>query len=200
MIVEDLTELNFNVSLIYSCLRVKITGKTENDRVEPVFRVEKNIFVSIVFEILKKTVVFINACKMIISVKFASVLITLTLAVSNQAKPVNDFVFRDDDDVDVPALGLFDENQLLLDQTKQLNDPNENVNEGLEHGKYFQGDIVLVQDQKEYLLSNSSNFPTRTGWIDESYRWPKDSNGDVLLPFEISKNSGYSMMLNTFKS
>lgn len=117
---------------------------------------------------------------------------------TSHAKPANDFVFRDEDDVEVPAVGLYDENQLLpIDQSKQLNDASD-ADEHFEHGSFFQGDIVLVQDQKDYLLSNNSNTPTRTGWIDESYRWPKDNDGYVILPYEISKQAGYCKMINKF--
>lgn len=64
----------------------------------------------------------------------------------------------------------------------------------LEQGKYFQGDIMLYDDQKEILdklASDNSSLGTRTGIISEEYRWPKDRFGLVRVPFEFWRNSRY---------
>lgn len=65
--------------------------------------------------------------------------------------------------------------------------------QGLESGQFYQGDILLVQDQVDYLkkvLDKDDKFPSRTGVISESYRWPRSSaNGDkVIVPFTISND------------
>lgn len=129
------------------------------------------------------------------------VLTALVLAFKVGAKPANDFVFRDEDEAehDPPLLRLEDEKQILpSDRSKLLGGESEIIEPHLENGKFFQGDIVLVQDQKEYLLANDTkdgSVPTRTGWIDEYYRWPKDKNGDVILPYYVSPESQYSKKL-----
>lgn len=88
--------------------------------------------------------------------------------------PANDFVFRDSDDSE-GYLSLNDENQILpASEPKLAPDGNEVFDVGLEHGEYFQGDIMLVQDQMDYLLANDSSggsVPTRTGWIGKFIRF-----------------------------
>lgn len=134
---------------------------------------------------------------MFVCAKSLLVLTSLVIAYKVSARPSNDFVFRDETEYepDLPPLTLEEENQILpSDRTKLLGGENEIVEQRLENGKFFQGDIVLVQDQKEYLLANESgsSVPTRTGWIDEFYRWPKDSNGYVILPYYVAPKSEYS--------
>lgn len=118
------------------------------------------------------------------------------------AKPVNDAILFRDDDESQSYLNLNDENQILpsKDKTRLLPDTNEIVQKELENGEFFQGDIVLLPDQKEYLSTNlsDSTVPVRTGWLDEYYRWPKNDQGYVLLPYIISKKSGFSEIINKF--
>lgn len=126
------------------------------------------------------------------TVKF---LIVMCLAFASliSAKPADDrIVFQDDDDY----LSLGDENQVLPsnDDLKSFGIADENALQELEHGKFFQGDIVLLQEQKEYLLPQANGsfaLPTRTGWIDESYRWVKDKEGNVIVPYVIDPSSKY---------
>lgn len=124
-----------------------------------------------------------------------SFLIILALAAMASAKPAGDqIVFRDEDDTDETLLTLEDENQVFIPAKTRLDgEENEVIAQRLEHGKFFQGDIKLVQDQKDYLLANNSDgsVPTRTGWIDEYYRWPKDERGNVIMPYVIATDSGY---------
>lgn len=56
-----------------------------------------------------------------------------------------------------------------------------------DHDKY-QGDILLTPEQKEYLErpDNEGVTDTRTGLLDESYRWPMGGNGKVIVPYVIS--------------
>lgn len=133
------------------------------------------------------------------SLKVLSIAITLVLIVQINAKPPNDrIIFRDQDEPE-DVVGLADENQILpSEEGKLIADENEIVEQHLENGNFFQGDIVLVQDQKDYLLANDTgdgSLPTRTGWIDEFYRWPKDKHGNVILPYHVSSKSGYCKML-----
>jgi len=135
---------------------------------------------------------------MIFCTKRLSVLFTVVLIAEVSAKPTNDFVFRDDDVNDnQPPITLEEENQILpSDKTKLLGGENEIVEQHLENGRFFQGDIVLIQEQKHFLLSNDST-PTRTGWIDEYYRWPKDKHGNAIMPYYVDPDSDYTTYQQT---
>lgn len=119
-----------------------------------------------------------------------SLLIIICLALAVIARPSGDsFVFRDDEDVG--------DNQILpsVDDLKSIGVSDEVVKLELENGQFFQGDIKLVQDQKDYYLAKpNGSVPTRTGWIDEYYRWPKDKDGYVILPFYLAPESKFSKM------
>jgi hypothetical protein len=56
--------------------------------------------------------------------------------------------------------------------------------QSLENG----ADIVLLPEQEELLNSNDDVPITRTGATWKSYRWPRDSNGKVNVPYEISSD------------
>lgn len=126
---------------------------------------------------------------------FKSFLIILAVSAMALGKPAGDqIVFRDEDDTEGAPFTLEDENEVFIPAKTRLDgEKNEVVAQRLEHGKFFQGDIKLVQEQKEYLLANNSDgsIPTRTGWIDEYYRWPKDDRGNVIMPYSIATDSGY---------
>ncbi|XP_070501111.1 hatching enzyme 1.2-like [Chironomus tepperi] len=96
---------------------------------------------------------------------------------------------------------------LKLDLQSLFNDPNviksENdtdsfmlENQGSDdalYGQHYQGDIVLSDDQKEFLkATNISEFSSRTGIISLYYRWPKNRSGKVIVPYEIS--NAYSIL------
>lgn len=98
------------------------------------------------------------------------------------------------------------------DQKRILDDPNllksenitkelfidEEADTKLENGNYYQGDIILHQDQVEIINrieiradnNNDENdsLGARTGIIWAAYRWPKDSKGTVTVPYLIDKN------------
>lgn len=69
-----------------------------------------------------------------------------------------------------------------------------------EQGSFFQGDIDLEPDQEEALFSNDTEVSldesTRTGLLAQHYRWPKNSKGQVVVPYTISSNAGYSKFIN----
>lgn len=126
--------------------------------------------------------------------------IALTLLVSHVLTwPANnDFLFREDDD-SVRLVTLEEEGQILpSDQPKLIPDASEAIDQHLEHGSLFQGDIHLVQDQKEYYLAPKGT-PVRTGWIDESYRWPKDKLGRAILTYYLSPKSQFCKQWNQFR-
>lgn len=64
-------------------------------------------------------------------------------------------------------------------------------NPELENGEYFQGDIKLEVEQKEALERNDTDdgiLASRTGLLIESMRWPKNTKGEVTVPYTISKD------------
>lgn len=111
--------------------------------------------------------------------------------------PANDFIFPDE--IDDSAYDLRNLNQLrFLNDANILKSDNASIEfikddaaNYLENGLYFQGDILLIQDQEDYLkqkLSDDDKFPSRTGVISETYRWPRNGKNSekVIVPFEIS--------------
>jgi hypothetical protein len=59
----------------------------------------------------------------------------------------------------------------------------------LEFGDKFQGDIILTPEQEEQFDKNSKS--SRTGLRNARYRWPKNSAGQVVVPYTIQGSSGY---------
>lgn len=83
----------------------------------------------------------------------------------------------------------FTDKELKLDQVQLLSrfsdsqdDPN------FDKYEKYQGDILLTPEQKESLEKPEIEgfLDTRTGLLDESFRWPKDNDGSVIVPFAIS--------------
>lgn len=73
----------------------------------------------------------------------------------------------------------------------------------------LQGDILMTKKQKDRWMKNldeedeeseseSREYDSiRKGVLDEEYRWPKDEDGLVMVPYEISKKARFSK--ETFK-
>ncbi|XP_070493990.1 high choriolytic enzyme 1-like [Chironomus tepperi] len=70
------------------------------------------------------------------------------------------------------------------------------ANKALENGNFYQGDIIMEQEQMEWINSMKAKdgepqsdeddfLGTRTGLIWEGYRWPKNSLGSVIVPYVI---------------
>lgn len=57
-------------------------------------------------------------------------------------------------------------------------------------GKHFDCDLVL-QSQQEQMLYPSASGPKVVVSFD-SYQWPKNKEGHVIVPYHISRGSGYS--------
>jgi hypothetical protein len=64
------------------------------------------------------------------------------------------------------------------------------VQEDLEYGKYYQGDLMLTKEQVDFLFG-SRMLSSRTGITDEEFRWPKEGE-HVMIPYAIHRKSNYS--------
>jgi hypothetical protein len=70
---------------------------------------------------------------------------------------------------------------------------NEKSDDSMEYGEYFQGDLELMPEQDKVFKSKDESdiLDTRTGQLNEYYRWPKNSQGYVIVPYHIYEESGY---------
>lgn len=129
---------------------------------------------------------------MVASKKPGSVLLHIWLIVGASAAPS---VYED---------GAFDNEDSTILQSDILKLPGEDeltVNYDLQYGKkLFQGDLKLDETQMEILLRNNSgddtgNLKSRTGVLDDEYRWPKNSQDLVVIPYIIDTLSGYCKLV-----
>jgi hypothetical protein len=51
-----------------------------------------------------------------------------------------------------------------------------------EYGSFYQGDIRLLPEQRD-IIEDKSPIGERTGIIHPFYRWPKNSDGMVIVPY-----------------
>lgn len=107
-----------------------------------------------------------------------------------EAAPVvqdGSFVFPTDNELDLSEI-------LMTPEERSSVNLEQDENVALESGKYFQGDIKLLPDQQELLLSNVTDegLLTRTGVLLESQRWSKNHLGKVVVPFTFKRESDYS--------
>lgn len=115
---------------------------------------------------------------------------------------INDrIIFPDELELDEILENIGD---LKTDQISLFNDPNilklenttdeflvdENSSSEFEYGDYFQGDIILQEDQIRLLKSKADDeeLEKRTGRIWEGYRWPKNKYGNVIVPYIIANH------------
>lgn len=59
----------------------------------------------------------------------------------------------------------------------------------------FQGDIKLSELQKELFFGPKVNNTLKTGWNHPSFRWPKNAQGYVIVPYNFAANQGFSKHL-----
>lgn len=114
------------------------------------------------------------------------------------ARPSNDqIVFRDDED---------DGNQLTSQILPSVNSSQRFIvhpkaSLKLENGEYFQGDMALTPEQQKLYLtedngededgSEPEGLISRTGIINTKFRWPKNANGNVIVPYKINDLSNF---------
>lgn len=126
--------------------------------------------------------------KSFIFVVFCSVTIVIAIPLNKDDR----IVFQDEDSNDF-------QNEIFKGDNKDnfRLDLSENVQKDLENGRFFQGDIILHGDQKDLVMSHQNftesedNIPTRTGIINEQYRWPKNNFNFPTMPYIIDSSSGY---------
>lgn len=125
---------------------------------------------------------------------FSFFLLHLTLA---HPVPADNFYFPDeiDDSVDdlrsINQLRFLGDSNILKTDNASIEFIRDDSAQGQENGFFYQGDILLVEDQENFLkqkLDEDDRFPSRTGVLSETYRWPRSgTQGDkVIVPFEIS--------------
>lgn len=61
----------------------------------------------------------------------------------------------------------------------------------LEYGDKFQGDIVLTSNQEEFF---NGKVP-KTGLLSLAKRWPKNSLGQVVVPYTFNAAAGFSKIV-----
>jgi hypothetical protein len=106
-------------------------------------------------------------------------------------------IFRENDD------SAFENRDILLPA------PNNSVEfivhpkaaRSLENGNFFQGDMKLLPEQEKFFTSSDNDEEdnddeeyglfTRTGIINTKYRWPKNSEGHVVIPYKIDEAAKY---------
>lgn len=62
----------------------------------------------------------------------------------------------------------------------------------MESGKFYQGDIKLLPEQIEFLkkprVEEGTGIASRSGWLLESFRWPKNDLGQAVVPYTITES------------
>lgn len=129
-------------------------------------------------------------------IRFRKHLICFLLAFGVIARPINDEIVFPDGLRNRISAELEDEKQILMpvDDLVSLRFATEADDQLLEYGNFFQGDIVLVDEQEVYLLGAeeaNDSVPWRTGRIE---RWPKAQDGFVKVPIYVSPLSHFSKL------
>jgi len=148
---------------------------------------------------------------------FVAIFLTFVCISELTGIPISDdrVVYPDDLNLDkvVDKIGDFKTNQRsLFDDPNLLKIGNTAedflINEDdhdakLEYQEHYQGDIILDDDQKELLNieakkgEDGEEFGKRTGLLWQGYRWPKDKDGDVNVPYVIEDQySKYMQAIN----
>lgn len=111
----------------------------------------------------------------------------------------------DDDNYDV--LSRFRQFEILPSRNssqKFLRHPE--ASSALENGEYFQGDMRLSPEQEKYYLTDAdldgddgeeaTGVGSRTGILNKKFRWPKDKNGKVNVPYKIDDAAKFCKYCN----
>jgi hypothetical protein len=122
-------------------------------------------------------------------------IISLSFGMQIDASPVNSSIVIINIDESLKTSPFYSSNQVLpIIQPEFLpSSVDEIAEQSLENGDHFEGDMVLTPEQTEYLNDTVSS---RTGRLSEFYRWPKDSNGHVKVPYTVSETDDFCKLLN----
>ena len=125
-----------------------------------------------------------------------SLLAIILLFVPLLAYPQGDKITYAQDDDNDDVLSRFRQFEILPSRNssqKFLRHPEAST--ALENGEYFQGDMRLSPEQEKYYLTDEDSdlgdgddeegVGSRTGIRNIKYRWPKDKNGKVNVPYKI---------------
>lgn len=107
-------------------------------------------------------------------------------------KRSSEIIFRDEDENDEieSRFGVFElRNDLSFDESNIKSEFNEN---------FFQGDLKLTNEQENILNTpdddDDSGF--RTGLVNEKYRWKKNEEGKVVVPYKINEDADFGLFIN----
>ncbi|XP_070493986.1 high choriolytic enzyme 1-like [Chironomus tepperi] len=106
-----------------------------------------------------------------------------------------------DDDNDV--LSRFRQFEILPSRNSSKNFlRHPEASTALENGEYFQGDMRLSPEQEQYYLTDADldgedgegaeGIWSRTGILNTKFRWPKDKEGKVNVPYKIEESANFS--------
>lgn len=145
------------------------------------------------FAVLTQLLIKSDVQKMF-SVKILFIFVSSSLMLAHSVPAKNDqIVFQNDDDSSPDDDQILKKDDTVL--TSRFSE-DEEFYQDLENGNMYQGDIILLPEQRD-LVKNTprsdadDDIPTRTGLISEEYRWPKDAQGNVQMPYEIDPSSQY---------
>jgi hypothetical protein len=57
---------------------------------------------------------------------------------------------------------------------------------------FYQGDIFLTEEQKIELFGTQEEIGEYTGHTSENRRWPKNSSGQVIVPYQFRSTDAFS--------
>lgn len=117
----------------------------------------------------------------------------LICGVKIQSRPLSEIIVFPNDNrygnKSQSYLNLNHENEILpfYDAPKTFSFAERFVQQELENGEHFQGDIMLMQDQQDNFASGRLRMPKplNTGLLGQSFRWPKDIKGYVIVPYHF---------------
>lgn len=125
-----------------------------------------------------------------------TLLVICSLAQTLKAKPT----IPNDDEMNLEGMESSEEGfaESLIEPRVLVG--NEERGKNLELGKFYQGDMKLEPEQLAALLRNETEqtqVESRTGLLSENYRWPKNMEGKVVVPF---LTEGFSKLLSSLHS
>ena len=59
-------------------------------------------------------------------------------------------------------------------------------------GKFYQGDIKLTEVQDKYLSDLAQGIEPSTGVLNTFFRWPRNLQGNVVVPYLFNSNARFS--------